>query len=93
MTLKETRKASHMILLTTDGRTVWVNDRNGHCIGRFSIFGIDIHNTFEVQNQTGKECLYCTHKRTDINDWELFKTKMYELHGIEVPETCKPKRL
>ena len=39
-----------------DGRTVWVNDQSGCCIGRFSALGVDVHRTGEQQIATGQQC-------------------------------------
>lgn len=77
--------------ISSDGRTVWVNGEVG-LLGRFGWAGIDIHKPLELQNLEG-ECLFCTHSETTKEDWEVFKTKMKECFGIEVPDKHKPKRL
>jgi hypothetical protein len=79
--------------ITTDGTTVWVN--KAWMVGRFGRFGVDIHRDINQQATKG-ECLLCTHTtppaQTGAEDWELFVTKMKELHGIDVPEEYRPER-
>lgn len=74
--------------IETDGRTVWVNGVNG-AIGRFGVFGIDVHNA------TNDGCLACSVRRlaTTLADWQLFKTEMLAQHGIDVSDKWIPKRL
>lgn len=77
--------------ITTDGKTIWVNDEIS-CIGRFSRFGIDIHTSFKEQN-SGKECLLCTHSKPNQDDWERFIEGMKKFHNVEVDNTLKPEFL
>lgn len=78
---------SHQIL--SDGRTVWVNRES--LLGRFGKFGIDIHRPLTEQMTEG-ECLFCTHKATTKEDWDLFVSKMRELFDIKIPRRYMPKR-
>ena len=71
--------------VTSDGKTVWVNSATG-CLGRFGRFGIDIH----TRDTTG--CLHCTHGIVSDDDWEVFKEKMLEHHGVLVGDIYKPLR-
>lgn len=74
--------------ISTDGITVWVNSEFA-CLGRFGRWGIDIH-TGDPTSPT--ECLFCTHTQTTLLDWELFRTRMMELHQVEVPPDYCPER-
>lgn len=79
--------------IISDGKTVWVNDSSGCCIGRFSRNGIDVHHTGKVQMDTGYECIDCKPGRTTIEDWKAFQKGMKEHHGVTVPDRKKPKFL
>jgi hypothetical protein len=74
-----------------DGITVWINDAVS-CLGRFGRGGIDIHHRFDPDAKYGTECLYCTHTPPTLADWETFKEKMLELHGITVDDEVMPTR-
>lgn len=77
-------------LIDSDGVTVWVNGVGG-LLGRFGARGIDVHRPLEDQGEKG-ECLYCTHELTSRDDWEIFRSKMKELHGVNVSQKHRPKR-
>ena len=79
------------VQVISDGYTVWVNGRDG-LISRFGMAGIDIHKSL-VEQESGNECLFCTHGRTTIADWELFKQKMLELYGATISDEHRPMRL
>lgn len=79
-------------LVETDGNTVWVQNAQGDCLARFGRLGIDIHRSTAAQLAGESQCLFCTHERTTIEDWELFRQKVKHLHGIEVPEEAMPMR-
>lgn len=70
--------------ITSDGETVWVNAPL--CLARFGKNGIDVHTA----DTSG--CLYCTHDATRPLDWETFKAKVWEHHGIAVTDEFKPER-
>ncbi|MDA0152368.1 hypothetical protein OH460_08640 [Vibrio sp. Makdt] len=80
----------NMFEIIGDGKTVWVNNINGDCIARFGVLGIDIHTSSEEQINGAPQCLFCTHERTDVNDWVVFKDKVKELFDIDVPEKLSP---
>lgn len=80
------------IEITSDGKTVWVNDAHGCCIGRFSRNGVDIHRTLAEQIEGASECLDCTHG-IDSGTWERFVAGMLEYHSVVVPDIHKPKFL
>jgi len=79
-----------MILIKSDGRTVWIHQQ-GEMIARFGIYGIDIHST--MGNQTEEShCLYCTHTKTILADWNIFVEKVKEIYSIEIDPKYKPDR-
>lgn len=73
-----------------DGKTVWVNGPDGHCLARFGIKGLDIHKTAELQIKTETQCIACTHSRPNLSDWGAFKNKVSELYGALIPDNAKP---
>ena len=75
-----------------DGRTVWVNDKEGN-IGRFGPFGVDVHRTIAEQIATGTECLACTHGPTHLPDWREFQALMQEHHGVTVSDDHMPTKI
>lgn len=76
----------------SDGRTVWVNSGvSGACVGRFSRFGIDIHNDLEVQMANGGQCLDCTHHHPSLADWQRFRKGMLDFYEVEVEEKHRPR--
>jgi len=68
--------------------TVWIHASDGVTVGRFGKFGIDIHNSMEVQLETGVQCLLCTHRPVTINDWRIFREKANELWSIDIPHNA-----
>lgn len=85
----ETESNGHQV--TSDGRTVWVNDPDGAATARFSTFGIDIHRPIAEQKEKG-ECLFCTHAQTTEDDWNLFVEKMRELFNVTIGRLHMPIR-
>lgn len=77
--------------ILTDGTTVWVNGERG-LIGRFGVNGIDIHRPPLELLQTGSECLFCTHEKTTLQDWEVFVRRMKEFYGVQIGERYRPVR-
>lgn len=73
-------------IIETDGKTVWVNGRNG-ALGRFGPMGIDVHTA------ATDGCLDCTHHETDVNSWLRFQRSMAEHHQILVSDHFMPERL
>lgn len=75
------------VQIDTDGRTVWVNNDRGYCIGRFSAKGIDVHTTGQDTH-----CLYCEvgvapfASHPDHGQWLVFIAKMKEHYDVDVPE-------
>lgn len=76
--------------LQTDGRTVWVNGANGHCLGRFGPNGVDVHTTAKQQLETGIACAECTHEPPTHQEWVRFVRAMNEHHAIQVPDHMRP---
>ena len=84
----EENAVDHEII--SDGKTVWINDATGCCIGRLSRFGIDIHKTGEEQMLTGTQCLDCAHDVPKDEMWCYFTASMLRNHGVLVPENHRP---
>lgn len=70
--------------VTSDGVTVWVNGPLS--LARFGRSGIDVHNADTTR------CIYCTHRAPVAQDWETFKAKVWEHHGVAVTDDHKPER-
>lgn len=83
-------EAIEAIEVIGDGKTVWVNNESGDCLARFGTLGIDNHTSTEEQLNGASQCLYCTHGKTDINDWLTLKLKVNEIYGVHVPEQLSP---
>lgn len=64
---------------------VWLQASDGSTVGRFSLRGIDLHNTVTEQMAGAPECRLCTHGATTIDDWNLFREKALEWWGVDVP--------
>lgn len=88
MHLSSESRLEHEVCSNT--QTVWVNSSAGCCIGRFSKFGIDIHHDIDVQQETGKQCLNCTHSKPTEADWRLFIEQMLTVYGVEISEEHRP---
>lgn len=78
---------SHQI--ATDGQTVWVNGPTGTAAGRYRDGGDGRRGVFDVHDAAGS-CLHCK-SWEGPGDWELFREKMREAHGVEVPESARPR--
>ena len=73
-----------------DGRSVWVNDETGCCIGRFTRRGVDVHKTGPDQVATGIQCLDCFHDVEPAHAWDRFVRSMKLHHGVSVPVSARP---
>ena len=82
--------AAEDVEFVSDGRTVWINNALGYCLGRFGLMGIDVH--VPPRDDQRRECAYCTHKPTTEADWHVFVEKMREVHGVRVPAEHQPQR-
>ena len=77
---------------TTDGFTVWVN-RNGHCIGRFSSKGIDVH----APPGSKEHCLDCRPGSNPLqklplrSEWDDFRRSMKFHYNVDVPKDLLKK--
>ncbi len=78
--------------ISSDGRTVWVNDPFIN-VGRFSRNGIDIHHSAEQQIVGGKQCLDCKAGPCTEADWEYFKAGMLRVYNVLIEDKHKPKNL
>ena len=77
--------------IASDGRTVWVNDATGCCIGRYCEGNIDVHHTGPDQVVYGRQCLACAHGDHSLAMWDDFLALMRDHHGIEVGEHHRPR--
>lgn len=66
-----------------DSHTLWVNGLDG-LVARFGPRGIDIHLAGSCAGG------YCTHGPTTLEDWEVFKRRMLEIHQIVVTDEHLP---
>lgn len=76
--------------ITTDSKTVWVNDSQGCCIGRFSKNGIDVHHNIKTQMENSISCLDCKPGPTTIDDWRHFQTAMLAHYKIVIDDKYMP---
>lgn len=81
-------------LQLSDNRTaVWVHSTDGSTVGRFGRMGVDLHNTATAMSEGAAECRLCTHGPVAKADWDLFREKVHEWWGVEVPEDAFDSRL
>ncbi len=64
--------------------TIWIHASDGSTVGRFSRFGIDIHNTATEQKNGKPECLMCTHTQPDLQHFNLFCEHAKTRWGITI---------
>ncbi len=81
---------SKKVEILSDGRTCWVNGRDGCCLGRYihskQMVHMDVHRDAQGQARGGSQCLDCAEGAT----WATFKDAMLRHHGILVPDQHKP---
>lgn len=76
----------YVIQTTENKRALWVHDStDGSTVGRFGRMGVDIHNSVTDQMNGKPECLFCTHGKAGVEDWELFRKKAKELWDLNIP--------
>lgn len=82
--------------VTSDGRTVWVNDLSGVCIGRFSPYAFEVHRDLKSQRTHG-ECLHCEHSALPVkltrDHWERWKASMLQHYQVVVSDKHQPRWL
>ena len=78
--------------IITDGTTVWVN-KDGHCLGRFGVNGVDVHQPLPVQLANGQACAHCSQGLTSKKDWEEFISTMKRFHNVSVSDRYMPRRV
>lgn len=77
----------------SDGQRVWVNDKHGCSIGRFTNWGtVDIHTSGTSQLRNGGHCLDCRNDLRGEAAWKHFVAGMYEHHGVVISDKHRPKR-
>lgn len=88
--MKQLKLLKHQVV--SDGRTVWINSSDtGHCLGRFSRFGIDVHQEIDpAGKREERDCIDCTHAKPTLVEWQRFVSKMQEHHLIVVDEQHRP---
>lgn len=72
---------------------VWIHASDGSTVGRFSRFGIDLHNTVTEQLNGMPQCRLCTHDAPTKGDWEMFRAKALEWWGVAVEADAFDQRL
>ena len=76
------------IEVSADRSTVWVNYKDGSCIGRFSKrFGIDLHTTVADQLEGKGQCLYCMHGPASREDWITFCERLRDHYNIDLDQS------
>ena len=74
------------IQLTPARDRLWLHCSDGSTVGRFSAFGVDLHNSITEQMAGASECRLCTHSKPSPADWEMFRSKCKEWWDVDVPE-------
>ena len=70
-------------------RAVWVHAGDtGECLGRFGMYGIDVHR--RIEDQSLGQCLDCSHSRVTADDWHRFKRSMLFHHGFDMSGVPMP---
>lgn len=71
--------------------TVWVNQNDGMCVGRFGKRAVDIHASTQEQLQ-GEHCKDCySYKPKEVEQaWERFVTGMALHHGVKLTNKHRP---
>lgn len=72
------------IQIADGGACIWIHASDGSTVGRFSRFGIDLHNTVTEQMAGAPQCRLCTHGRPSEDDWALFRQKASEWWGVHI---------
>jgi hypothetical protein len=79
----------HEFEIIYGARAVWVNDATG-CLGRFGVYGIDVHRTMDEQVAGLAECLFCTHGSVMAEDWPRFVEALQRFHQIDIRDQPWP---
>lgn len=70
--------------ITTDCKTVWVNEAYFGAVGRFG------KNRMDVHSRKNDSCVDCGEHDNSGAAWELFKKSMQQHHGVIISDTFKP---
>lgn len=81
-------QVEYELQLSELGDCVWVHATDGSTVGRFGRMGIDLHNSLTDQIAGMPECRLCTHGQPTVADWDLFRGRVLEWFGIDVPTTA-----
>lgn len=64
---------------------VWIHASDGSTVGRFGKMGVDLHNTVTEQMRGMPQCRLCTHGKPSKSEWAMFREKVLEWWGIDIP--------
>lgn len=79
--------AEYELQLSVMRDAVWVHSlSDGSTVGRFGRQGIDLHNSVTDQMAGKPECRFCTHGQPSPADWQMFRDRVSEWFGIDVPD-------
>lgn len=77
-------KHTYAVQVADDRRTLWIHCTDGSTVARFSLFGIDLHNTITDQLAGAPQCRLCTHGTPTPEQWQLFREKALEWFGLQL---------
>ncbi|HCE7248407.1 TPA: hypothetical protein NHR53_006292 [Pseudomonas aeruginosa] len=80
------KRLSYSLQIADNNSAVWVHSSDGSTVGRFGRMGIDLHNTVTEMMAGAPQCRLCTHGMPSLADWQLFREKVREWWGVDVPE-------
>lgn len=75
-------------IIQIGSRAIWISGPQGECLGRFGVYGIDIHRRLSGQHLG--ECLDCTHGRVNYSDWVRFVRGMSKHHDVDLSSLMTP---
>lgn len=83
--------------VSSDGRTVWVNDELGGCVARLGPFRVDVHRSTQEQIATGVACSDCyvvemlgSMAKHGDKVWNDFVESVEALHGVVIDRAHRP---
>lgn len=67
---------------------LWVHKNTGETVARFDVrFGMDIHNSIELQEKGAPQCLHCTHQAASADDFNVFCEKVYQIFRVKIDKS------
>lgn len=80
------QESGYELQLSATRTAIWVHSTtDGSTVGRFGRMGIDLHNTVTEQMAGLPECRLCTHGKPSVADWNMFRSRVLEWFGLDVP--------